>query len=98
MKPFGIPRDAIRPNGFFAEAIVNSATGSKSFLVLSAPLGASGDGARWLERLRFLRLVPKPRSAFHRRLRKASLCASTKPVPFAGHPQSAVPCSPTYGD
>jgi hypothetical protein len=29
MKPIGIPRDAIRPNGFFVEAIVNSATGSK---------------------------------------------------------------------
>jgi hypothetical protein len=29
MKPIGTPRDAIRPNGFFVEAIVNSATGSK---------------------------------------------------------------------
>ena len=28
MKPIGTPRDAIRPNGFFVEAIVNSATGS----------------------------------------------------------------------
>ena len=30
MKPVGTPRDAIRPNGFFLEAIVNSAIGSKS--------------------------------------------------------------------
>jgi hypothetical protein len=29
MKPFGTLRDAIRPNGFFVEAIVNSAPGSK---------------------------------------------------------------------
>jgi hypothetical protein len=29
MKPIGTPRDAIRPNGFFVEAIVKSATGSK---------------------------------------------------------------------
>src|SRR5258707_9078378 len=29
VKPIGTPRDAIRPNGFFVEAIVNSATGSK---------------------------------------------------------------------
>jgi hypothetical protein len=29
MKPIGIPRDAIRPNGFFVKAIVNSATGPK---------------------------------------------------------------------
>jgi hypothetical protein len=28
MKSLGTPRDAIRPNGFFVEAIVNSATGS----------------------------------------------------------------------
>ncbi len=29
MKAIGIPRDAIRTNGTFVEAIVNSATGSK---------------------------------------------------------------------
>src|SRR5258707_11275173 len=29
MKPFGTPRDAIRPNGFFVVAIVNSVTGSE---------------------------------------------------------------------
>jgi len=29
MKPIETLRDAIRPNGFFVEAIVNSATGSK---------------------------------------------------------------------
>jgi hypothetical protein len=29
MKPIGTSRDAIRPNGFFVEAIINSATGSK---------------------------------------------------------------------
>jgi hypothetical protein len=33
MKPIGTPRDAIRPNGYFVEAIVNSATGSKRGLV-----------------------------------------------------------------
>jgi hypothetical protein len=37
MKPIGTPRDAIRPNGFFVEAIVNSATGSKeSFIEIPA--------------------------------------------------------------
>jgi hypothetical protein len=29
IRPIGTPREAIRPNGFFVEAIVNSATGSK---------------------------------------------------------------------
>jgi hypothetical protein len=33
MKPFEAPRDAIRSNGFFVEAIVNSATGSKELLL-----------------------------------------------------------------
>jgi hypothetical protein len=31
-KPLGIPRDAISPNGFFVEAIVNCATGSKMII------------------------------------------------------------------
>jgi hypothetical protein len=35
MKPLGTPRDAIKPNGFFVEAIVNSATGF--YVVTSIP-------------------------------------------------------------
>jgi hypothetical protein len=43
MKPIGTPRDAIRPNEFFVEAIVNSATGSKeSFIEIQARSASKG--------------------------------------------------------
>ncbi len=44
MKPIGIPRDAISPNGFFLEAIVNSATGSRHQQI--TPPGESTSGYR----------------------------------------------------